>query len=132
MINKCIFIGNLGADPETRTTSDQLTVTNIRVACTEKWKDKQGNAKELTEWVNVAFFGKLAEIAAQYTKKGSKVYVEGKLRTEKYDKNGETRYSTKIIGDTLKLLSTLPQRTPALAEEAQRKEIADLADDIPF
>lgn len=132
MINKCIFIGNLGADPETRTTSDQLTVTNIRVACTEKWKDKQGNAKELTEWVNVAFFGKLAEIAAQYTKKGSKVYVEGKLRTEKYDKNGETRYSTKIIGDTLKLLSTLPQRTPALAEEAQRKEVTDLDDDIPF
>jgi single-strand DNA-binding protein len=129
MINKCIFIGNLGADPETRVTNDQLTVTNIRVACTEKWKDKQGNPKELTEWVNVAFFGKLGEIAAQYTKKGSKVYVEGKMRTEKYEKNGETRYSTKIIGDTLKLLSPQSEAKPAKVEP---KEIADLADDIPF
>lgn len=132
MINKCIFIGNLGADPEARVTNDNLSVTNIRLACTEKWKDKQGNKQEITEWVNVAFFGKIAEIAAQYTRKGSRVYVEGRLRTEKYDKNGETRYSTKIIGDVIKLLSDSSDRKTEPKQEFKPKQELEIEDDIPF
>lgn len=107
-VNKVIIIGNLGADPETRYLPSGDAVTNIRVATTEKYKDKQtGESKEATEWHNINFFGKLAEIAAQYLKKGSQVYVEGSLRTRKYtDKAGVEKYATDIRADAMKMLGS--------------------------
>ena len=105
-VNKVIILGNVGRDPEVRVTSDGGSVTNISVACTEKYKDKQGEQKEITEWINVVFFGKLAEIAGKYINKGSQVYVEGKLKTDKYtDKTtGVEKYSTKVIASNMQLL----------------------------
>jgi single-strand DNA-binding protein len=98
-VNKVIIIGNLGADPETKYLPSGDAVTNIRVATTETWKDKtSGEKKEATEWHRIAFFGRLAEIAGEYLKKGSQVYVEGSLRTRKWqDKDGQDRYSTEVV-----------------------------------
>src|ERR1043165_9163463 len=105
-INKVILIGNLGADPETRAMPSGMTVANIRVATSENWKDKQsGENKERTEWHNVAMFGRLGEIAGEYLKKGSKVYIEGSLRTRKWqDKQGQDRYTTEIIANEMQML----------------------------
>src|SRR5689334_3575985 len=105
-VNKVIIVGNLGADPETRYTPGGDAITNIRVATTDKWKDKaSGEMKEATEWHRIAFFGRLAEVAGEYLKKGSQVYVEGSLRTRKWqDKDGQDRYSTEIRGDTMQML----------------------------
>lgn len=105
-VNKWIGIGNLGADPETRHLPSGEAVTNIRIACTDKWKDKQtGEARETTEWVSISFFGKLAEIAGQYLFKGSQVYIEGKLTTRKYtDKDGVEKYATGIKAETMQML----------------------------
>jgi single-strand DNA-binding protein len=107
-INKVILIGNLGADPETRAMPSGMTVANIRVATSESWKDKQsGENKERTEWHNVAMFGRLGEIAGEYLKKGSKVYIEGSLRTRKWqDKQGQDRYTTEIIADEMQMLDS--------------------------
>jgi len=107
-INKVILIGNLGADPETRAMPSGMTVANIRVATSENWKDKQsGENKERTEWHNVAMFGRLGEIAAEYLKKGSKVYIEGSLRTRKWqDKSGNDRYTTEIIANEMQMLDS--------------------------
>src|SRR3954468_20376364 len=105
-VNKVIIVGNLGADPETRYTPGGEAITNIRVATTDKWKDKaSGEMKEATEWHRIAFFGRLAEVAGEYLKKGSQVYVEGSLRTRKWqDKEGQDRYSTDIRGDVMQML----------------------------
>jgi len=105
-VNKVIIVGNLGADPETRYMPSGDAVTNIRVATTDRWKDKaSGEMKEATEWHRIAFFGRLAEIAGEYLKKGSQVYVEGSLRTRKWqDKEGQDRYSTEIRGDVMQML----------------------------
>ena len=105
-INKVILIGNLGADPETRAMPSGMTVANISVATSESWKDKQsGEAKERTEWHKVAMFGRLGEIAGEYLKKGSKVYIEGSLRTRKWqDKSGNDRYTTEIIANEMQML----------------------------
>src|SRR5207253_5326089 len=105
-INKVIIIGNLGADPETRAMPSGTTVANLRVATSESWRDKQtGEQQERTEWHRVALFGRLAEIAGEYLKKGSQVYVEGSLRTRKWqDKEGQDRYSTEIRGDVMQML----------------------------
>ena len=105
-INKVILIGNLGADPETRAIPSGTTVANLRIATSESWRDKQsGEQQERTEWHRVAMFGRLAEIAAEYLKKGSQVYIEGSLRTRKWtDKQGNERYSTEIIGNELQML----------------------------
>ena len=107
-VNKVIIVGNLGADPETRYLPSGDAVTSIRVATTDRYKDKQtGETKEATEWHRISFFGKLAEIAGQYLKKGSQVYVEGSLRTRKYtDKDGIEKYATDIRGDTMQMLGT--------------------------
>ena len=106
-VNKVILIGNLGADPETRYLPSGDAVTNIRVATTEKWRDKGGEQQEHTEWHRIAFFGKLAEIAGEYLKKGSPVYVEGRIRTRKWqDKEGQDRYSTEIVADRMQLLGS--------------------------
>jgi single-strand DNA-binding protein len=105
-INKVILIGNLGADPETRAMPSGTTVANLRVATSESWRDKQsGEQQERTEWHRVALFGRLAEVAAEYLRKGSQVYIEGSLRTRKWqDKQGNDRYSTEIIGNELQML----------------------------
>jgi single-strand DNA-binding protein len=105
-INKVIIVGNVGGDPETRYMPSGSAVTNLTVATNESWKDKQtGEQKERTEWHRVAMFNRLAEIAAEYLRKGSQVYIEGKLRTRKWqDKGGQDRYTTEIIADEMQML----------------------------
>ncbi len=105
-VNKVILVGNLGADPETRYLPSGDAVTNIRLATTDRFKDKaSGDMKELTEWHRVAFFGRLAEVAGEYLKKGSSVYVEGRIRTRKWtDQAGQERYSTEIVGEQMQML----------------------------
>ncbi|MDW8470205.1 MAG: single-stranded DNA-binding protein [Burkholderiales bacterium] len=145
-VNKVILIGNLGADPETRYLPSGEAVTNIRVATTDRWKDRQtGEMKEATEWHRIAFFGRLAEIAGEYLRKGSQVYVEGSLRTRKWqDKDGQERYTTEIRGEVMQMLGPRPgggapetraaERAPKDAEPkaAAKKPFDDLEDDIPF
>ena len=105
-INKVILVGNLGRDPETRYLPDGGAVTNVSIATTDTWKDKtSGEKKEATEWHRVVFFNRLAEIAGEYLKKGSQVYVEGRLRTRKWqDKEGQDKYTTEIVCDTMQML----------------------------
>jgi len=105
-INKVILVGNLGQDPDTRYMPSGSAVTNLRIATSEQWKDKQtGEQKERTEWHNVAMFGRLAEIAAEYLRKGSQVYIEGKLRTRKWqDKQGNDRWTTEVIADEMQMM----------------------------
>lgn len=105
-INKVILVGNLGQDPETRAMPSGKAVTNVRVATSDSWKDKNtGEQKEQTEWHTVVFFDRLAEIAAEYLRKGSQVYIEGKLRTRKWqDKSGNDRYSTEIVANEMQML----------------------------
>ncbi len=105
-INKVILVGNLGQDPDTRYMPSGGAVTNLRIATSEQWKDKQtGEQKERTEWHNVAMFGRLAEIAAEYLRKGSQVYIEGKLRTRKWqDKQGNDRWTTEVIADEMQMM----------------------------
>jgi single-strand DNA-binding protein len=144
-VNKVILIGNLGADPETRYLPSGDAVTNIRIATTENWKDKNGEKQEHTEWHRIAFFGKLAEIAGEYLKKGSPVYVEGRIRTRKWqDKEGQDRYSTEIVADRMQLLGSRATgaepmtREPAAAfaggKAAPKKgdPFQEMDDDIPF
>lgn len=153
-VNKVIIVGNLGRDPETRYMPNGEAVTNIAVATTESWKDKQsGEKKELTEWHRITFYRKLAEIAGQYLKKGSQVYVEGRLQTRKWtDKDGNERYTTEIIADAMQMLggrqgmgssggdddyAQAPAR-PAASAPANRPasrpapNFSDMDDDIPF
>jgi single-strand DNA-binding protein len=109
-INKVILVGNLGADPESRTTPGGMTVTNIRVATTEKRKDRQsGDLVEETEWHRVVMFDRLAEVAREYLRKGAQVYIEGQIRTNKWqDKEGNDRYTTEIIGREMQMLGGRP------------------------
>ena len=151
-VNKVILVGNLGADPETRYMPNGDAVCNIRVATTESWKDKQsGEKKEITEWHRVVFYRKLAEIAGQYLKKGSQVYLEGRIRTRKWtDKEGQERYTTEIRGDQMTMLgsrqgmgapaggggggydSEPTDYAPAPAKNKPKPSFEDLGDDIPF
>src|SRR5689334_2559058 len=105
-VNKVIIVGNLGADPETRAMPSGSTVANLRIATTENWKDRQtGEQQERTEWHRVVLFGRLGEVAAEYLRKGSQVYIEGSLRTRKWtDKQGNERYSTEIVGNDMQML----------------------------
>jgi len=106
-VNKVILIGNLGRDPETRYTTGGDAVTNLRIATTETWKDKAGEKQEKTEWHTVVLFGRQAEIAGEYLKKGRPVYIEGRLQTRKYtDKEGVEKYSTEVVGDRMQLLGS--------------------------
>lgn len=105
MMNKVMLIGNLGADPEARYLQDGTCVCNLRIATTERWKSKDGEKQERTEWHRVEMWGKLGEIAAQYLSKGSQIYVEGQVRTDKWqDKEGNDRYTTKIRANEMKML----------------------------
>lgn len=104
-INKVILLGHLGNDPETKFTKEGASVTSISIATSEKWNDKDGNKQEKTEWHRVVFFGRLAEIASQYLKKGSGVYVEGKNQTQKWtDENGKDHYTTQIVAREMQML----------------------------
>jgi single-strand DNA-binding protein len=141
-INKVILVGNLGADPETRYMPSGGAVTNIRIATSESWKDKNtGDQQERTEWHNVAFFGRLAEISAEYLRKGSQVYIEGKLRTRKWqDKDGNDRWSTEVIANEMQMLGGRPgSGAPAQSSAAAAPAPAgppsgsgEFDDDIPF
>ena len=104
-VNKVILIGNLGQDPDVRQTAGGTAVVNLSIATSESWKDKQtGEKKEQTEWHRVVLFGKVAEIAGQYLNKGRSVYIEGRLQTRKYEKDGQTHYSTEIVGSDMQML----------------------------
>lgn len=135
-VNKAIIIGTLGKDPETRFMPSGEAVTNFSVATSESWKDKKtGDKQEATEWHNITIFGKLAEIADQYLKKGSQVYLEGKIKTEKYEKDGITRYSTKIIAFSMQMLGGKQESNsaPKPAQQPVQQSIDDsFDDDIPF
>ena len=146
-VNKVILIGNLGRDPETRYLPDGGAVTNVSVATTDTWKDKSGAKQERTEWHRVAFFGRLAEIAGEYLKKGSPVYIEGRLQTRKWqDKDGQERYTTEIVANEMKMLGSrgggsepmAREAAPAMAEgggkpQARKGGAFDqMDDDIPF
>ena len=158
-VNKVILIGNLGRDPETRYTTGGDAVTNIRIATTDTWKDKAGEKQEKTEWHSVVFFGRQAEIAGEYLKKGRQIYVEGRLQTRKWqDKEGQDRYTTEIVADRMQMLgsregsgaaqtadeppdrerASAPAGTSASAPGAKggaaqsKKNVDDLDDDIPF
>lgn len=155
-VNKVIIVGNLGRDPETRYMPNGEAVTNVAVATTESWKDKNsGEKKEVTEWHRITFYRKLAEIAGQYLKKGSSVYIEGRLQTRKWtDKEGVERYTTEIIADSMQMLggkpqgqsndssgaaddgygSSAPQSRQARNSAASKpaSDFSDMDDDIPF
>lgn len=159
-VNKVILVGNLGKDPEVRYMPSGDAITNITLATTDSWKDKNGEKQEKTEWHRVAFFGRLAEIAGEYLKKGSQVYVEGRLQTRKWqDKEGQDRYTTEIIADRMQMLGSrsgggnyeVQDKAPAGASRdsgpsgsggagdagskpAAKKggDFADFEDDIPF
>lgn len=106
-INKVILVGNLGADPEMRYFADGTAVCNFRMATSETWTDKQtGEKREKTEWHRIATFRRLAEICGQYLKKGSKVYIEGKLQTRTYEKDGQTHYATEIVANEMQMLDS--------------------------
>lgn len=135
-VNKAIILGNLGQDPETRYMPNGDAATNVTIATTETWKDKDGNKQEKTEWHRVTFFRRLAEVAGEYLKKGSPVYVEGRIQTRKWqDKDGNDRYTTEIIADRMQLLGGV--RKSADDEETDGKKsgggtFKDMGDDIPF
>lgn len=145
-INKVIVVGNLGQDPDTRYMPSGSAVTNITVATNESWKDKQtGEQKDRTEWHKVAMFGRLAEIAAEYLRKGSQVYIEGKLRTRKWqDQQGNDRYTTEIIADEMQMLGgrggaggSAPMRNDGPSQGAPQSpppqgSPEEFDDDIPF
>lgn len=147
-INKIILIGNLGADPETRQMPNGEAVTNLRIATTESWRDKgSGEKKEVTEWHRVVMFRKLAEIAGQYLKKGAAVYIEGRIRTRKWqDKDGQDRYTTEIEASEMKMLGgrqdslvsrpssqeTRPAPVDPWDEPGAASKKVDWDDDIPF
>ena len=152
-INKVILIGNLGQDSESRTTPGGTTVTNIRIATSESWRDKQsGEMKEQTEWHTVVLWSRLGEIAAEYLKKGSQVYIEGRLQTRKWqDKTGNDRYTTEIVAGEMQMMggrgggganqetrdrrdpgADTPPQAAAAGGAAPGGTAADFDDDIPF
>ena len=144
-VNKVVLIGNLGADPETRYMPSGDAVTNIRIATSESWKDKDsGEQKERTEWHRVALFRRLAEVAAEYLRKGSQVYIEGRIRTRKWqDRDGNDRYTTEIVANEMQMLGGRSESRGAnrSADSSTKEEAAaknepapagDFDDDIPF
>jgi single-strand DNA-binding protein len=146
-VNKVILVGNLGKDPEVRYMPSGNAVANVTLATTDSWKDKQtGEKQERTEWHNIVFYSRLAEIVGEYLKKGSQVYVEGSLRTRKWqDKDGNDRYSTEIRADTMQMLGRregggepraesagAPRAAAPAAAKKPAGKFDDMEDDIPF
>ncbi len=147
-LNKVMLIGNLGKDPEMRYLPSGEAVANFSIATTEKFKDKNGDMQEVTEWHRISFFGRIAEVCGQYLKKGSPVYIEGSIRTRKWqDKEGKDRYTTEIRGDRMQMLGSKGGGMAEMDSEGGRSSGAapspapvssggggfdDFADDIPF
>ena len=133
-VNKVIIVGNLGRDPEVRYTADKKAIANIAVATSERYTDKtSGEKKEITEWHRIVFFNRLAEIASEYLKKGSSVYVEGRLQTRKWtDQSGTERYTTEIVADQMQMIGGKSDASPAAKPKAAPKPADDMEDDIPF
>jgi single-strand DNA-binding protein len=144
-VNKIILIGNLGKDPETRYLPSGEAVTNFSIATSEKWKNKSGEPQEHTEWHRISTFGKIAEICGEYLKKGAPVYIEGKIRTRKWqDKEGQDKYSTEIIADRMQMLGKREAHENRPAQEAEPRKpsptsagkrdggFGEMDDDIPF
>ena len=132
MLNKTMLIGNLGADVETRYTQSKTAVANFRLATTERWKDAQGNQQEATEWHRIVTFGRLAEICGEYLAKGSRVYIEGRLQTRKWDdSDGNARYTTEIIAREMKMLGggDKTNTVPAPPEDGHEPP---LTNEVPF
>ena len=128
-VNKVILIGNLGKDPEVRYLDNGVAVANFSLATTENYKNKEGERVSQTEWHNIVLWRGLAEVAEKWLKKGSSVYVEGKIRTRKWeDKDGNTRYSTEILGDNMTMLGG----KPSSENPVEVAPTADLKDDLPF
>jgi single-strand DNA-binding protein len=145
MLNQCNFIGNLGADPEIKSFQSGDKIANLRIAVTEKWKDKQsGERKERTEWVSITFRAGLVEVAERYLRKGSKIYVSGKMFTRKWqDRDGNDRYSTEIMGNQLVMLDSKPQGEGGSSNRHRNQNgfgtdgdvgdwQSDLDDNVPF
>src|SRR5690554_5995329 len=145
-VNKVIIVGNIGRDPEIRYSPDGAAICNVSIATTSQWKDRaSGQRREETEWHRVVFYNRLAEIAGEYLKKGRSVYVEGRIKTRKWQdkETGQDRYSTEIIGDQLQMLggrddsgaqneNHAPQRQQPRAQAPQADSLADIDSDIPF
>ncbi len=144
-VNKVILVGNLGNDPETRYMPDGNAVTNITVATSRSWKDRDsGEQKERTEWHRVVFFRRLAEIAGEYLKKGSKVYIEGALRTRNWEKDGQKHYTTEIVANEMQMLDSrggggaMPATGDSTNSQSDQSQdfgpppVEDFDDDIPF
>lgn len=153
-VNKAILVGHLGQDPEVKQLPSGSSVTNITVATADSWTDKQGQTQERTEWHRVVMFNKLAEIAGQYLRKGSQVYIEGSIQTRKWEKDGVQRYSTEIIARTMQMLGSKgstggggdysqqppasnaayqPSQSPSPSpQNAPEPDFSDLDDDLPF
>jgi len=123
-LNKCIFIGTLGKDPKISYMPSGSCVSNFSIAINEKWKDKDGNKQESTEWVNITAFNRLAEICGEYLKKGSQVYIEGKIKTDKYDKNGVDTYATKIVAREMQMLGNRSGDAPQQQQSQQSQQSA--------
>lgn len=134
-VNKAILIGHLGQDPEVRYLPDGKAVANFSLATSESWKDKDGNKQEKTEWHRISMFGRLAEVAGEYLKKGAAVYIEGRIQTRKWqDKEGKDRYTTEILGDRLQMLGGKSETAskPAASKAQPAGGVEDMSDDIPF
>ncbi len=155
-VNKVILVGNLGRDPEVRYMPNGEAVANFSIATTDNWKDKSGVKQEKTEWHNIVMYRRLAEIAGEYLKKGRPVYIEGRLQTRKWEKDGVTRYTTEIIADQMQMLGSgrdggaasydgesdqgggaddfnqAPSQAPAASKPAGGGDFDDFDDDIPF
>ena len=136
-LNLCQFIGRLGQDPEIRHTAGGDPIANLSIACGRSWKDKSGQKQEQTEWIRVVAFRKLAEIIGEYLKKGSQVYINGRMQTRKYEKDGQTHYSTEILADQMQMLGSKGDAGGGGYQKPQQQAPApaggvDFNDDVPF
>ncbi len=126
-LNRVQLIGNLGRDPETKFTPTGKKVCHFSIAVSNRWKDKSGEMKESTEWVNIEAWGRLGEVCQEYLRKGSLVFLEGRLKTDKYDSNGETKYFTKVVAQTLQFLDRKEKEEPVMMVEEDPGEYEALA-----
>jgi len=135
-LNKCMFIGRLGNDPEIRYTPSGVACASLSIAVGDDYKDKQGNKVEITEWVRVSAFNKLAEIMGEYLKKGSKVFIEGKMKTRSWEQDGVKKYATEIIADNMQMLDSkndvAPSKRESAPQQRQAPEQDNFDDDVPF
>ena len=135
-VNKAIIVGNVGSDPDIRTMPNGNQVVNLSIATSDEWKDKNtGEKKEKTEWHRCVFFNKIADIAAQYVNKGSKLYIEGRLQTRSYEQDGVKKYSTEIVVNDMQMLDSKNTNSNNEVKEASKNDMAkfdSFDDDIPF